>query len=305
MIFLHAGARCFDHYIINPECANINYHFAEHLLDWLKDDSPFKGPVCIAENYNADFMHGVPAIFPSVMKIDIPAYAEMGVRGIHFRNKRIQNPGVYRLVNYQFAKQTWSPNVSVDSIQTEYFLHQYGPIAPIMKKYYANIEKATRSITTWAYYLPQKLDSLLTLVSLKDDKVYWRVNERFARIDTVTKNTFNADWEQSYHAIYEARFQLSKAMEKELPAHINERLAIHAQDLQYTDLVMNLYDSIISFLTLGDNEPEMREEALLRLREYAAQLEEKAPQFNNQTQSEIDGIRKDVNKLLTFYKNNY
>ncbi len=304
-IFLHTGERCFNHYIIDPKCADINYHFAEHLLDWLEKDSPFNGPVGIAENYNADFMRGVPAIFPSIMKIDIPAFAEMGVRGIHYQNPRVQNPGVSGLVNYQFAKQIWFPNVSVDSIQREYFLHQYGPVATTMKKYYTNMEKATRNITTWSYYLPQKLDSLLAFISFKKDKEYWQVNERFAQIDTVTENSFNADWEQSYHAIYEARYLLSKAMEKELPARINERLAVHARDLVYTDLVMNLYDSLISFLTLGKNEPEMREEALLRLQEYASRLKDKPSQFPGRTQAEIAGIKRDVNKVLTFYKENY
>ena len=262
-LLLYAGPRCYNHYSIDPNCVNINYPFADISMNYLKKTERKMG---ITELFNDEYMGELITAFPSVMRLDVPAYHELGAHALLYMNPKISNAGIQQLVHYQFAHQTWNPAISIDSLNTEYFIHCYGPIAPLMKQFYLYMEASLQSVTTWLYYLPIQLEQGLN----QRDTTIIR-NEKYQPAEGNDIN-FNKVWEKSYYNIYEARFLLNKAIENELPDAMKSRLKLHEKHLLHAELVMNMMDGIILYTTLGRNEPEMRQEALTQVVQYAEQL---------------------------------
>ncbi|MDZ7725138.1 MAG: hypothetical protein U5R06_20560 [candidate division KSB1 bacterium] len=272
-LLLYAGPRCFNHYSIDPNCVNINYPFADSCMQLFNQTDRKTG---ISELFNAPYMSELVTAFPSVMRLDVPAYRELGATALLYMNPKIKEPGVQQLVHYQFANQTWNSKIAIDSLNSEYFSHSYGPIAPLMKQFYLYMEASLQSITTWLYYLPIQLKQGW---SLRDSTIIRNEKYQPAGADDVN---FNKVWEKSYYNIYEARFLLDKAMSHELPKAMKRKLDLHNEHLKHAELVMNMMDGIILYTTLGNNEPEMRQEALVQVREYAEQLKQhtvKTPLF--------------------------
>lgn len=264
-ILFYNGPRCYNHYSIDPHCININYPFANRCMQFFKQTNRKMG---VNELFNAEYMGELVTAFPSVMRLDIPAYRELGVKALLYMNPRINDAGIQQLVHYQYAQQTWNSSVAIDSVNTEYFRHCYGPIAPIMKQYYLYMEASLQAITTWLYYLPRQLDTGWT----ERDTTVIR-NEKYQPAGERDVN-FNKVWEKSYYNIYQARFLLNKAFENELPESMKRQMDLHERHLRHAELVMNMMDGIVLYTTLGPNEPEMRQEALLQIKQYADQLKQ-------------------------------
>jgi len=270
-VFLFTGPRCYNHYIISPSCTAINIWFARSLLEWRADNAIYQGDLYIAENYNADYIHTLPATHSEMMRLDIPAFIKLGITGINFQHVRFRNNGVQKLLNYQFARQSWNSDTAVDTLRNEFFAYYYQDAAEVVRKYYERIELAMATISTWGYYLPQRVEAMLEFNS---DSTSWPflIDERFVAADSINGIDFRTLWENTYHNIFEARYLLDQLDTLTLQPHIRKRVTDLARQLRYTELTVNLYDNIISYLTCRKDEDYIKEEAILRMNENKARL---------------------------------
>ncbi|MBN1481086.1 DUF4838 domain-containing protein [candidate division KSB1 bacterium] len=298
-IFLFTGPRCYNHYIIDTHCIDINIWFAKDLWTWLQRKKLYSGDIGITENYNAEFLHDLPTVHSNIMTIDIPAYAHIGVQGLNFQHVRMRNLGTHRLTNYQFARQTWDAHVSIDTLKQEFFDFHYPGISKTIKNYFERIELAMATATTWRYFLPQRADSILAVAqNIQSREII--VNERFLPQDTNQSVSFNSLWENTYHLIFEARYLMDELLETDMPEYVRRRVEELNEQLHYAELLVNLYDNIISFFTHGSDEQSIKDEAIFRLVENARELaayDTPSPLFADSCALHLSGIKELVEQL--------
>ncbi len=299
-IYLFTGARCFNHFIIDPKCTDINIYFIKDVLGWLQQDNLYGGDINIAENYNAEYSHNLPTVHSKIMTIDLPAFAELGIGGMNFQHVRLHNAGVQTLTNYQFARQLWDAEVSVDTLKAEFFAQYYAGLSELMHLYYERIELAMSTVATWRYYLPQRGFSALNALADSGSTTIM-VNERFTSHQSENPVNFNEMWENTYHLVFEARYVMDQVLVKELPeplaSHVNEL----NQQLLYAELLVNVYDNIYSYFTLGHGEEAAREEALIRLaenRDLLAEYQLDSSIFGFKNGLESSGVQDIIDELL-------
>lgn len=300
-VYLFTGPRCYNHFIIDTKCTDINFWFIKDLLEWLEQKNFYNGDINIAENYNADYFHALPTVHSRVMTIDLPAYAELGVHGVNFQHVRLHHAGVQTLTNYQFARELWDTQISVDTLKAEYFTQYYAGISELMHQYYDRIELAMSTVATWKYYLPRRGFSALNALA-DSGATTIMINEKFTAEQSENPVNFNQMWENTYHLIFEARYILDQVLMKELP----EPMASHIEDLnrhlRYAELLVNVYDNIYSYFTLGHEEEAAREEALIRLVENRDRLADfviVSPLFGVTNGLESSGVRDLIDELLS------
>jgi len=272
-VYLFTGPRCYNHYIISPGCMDINIWFSRSLLEWRNEECNYHGDLYIAENYNADYIHNLPATHSEMMRLDIPAYIELGITGINFQHMRIRNRGVQTLLNYQFARQAWEKDVAVDTLRNEFFAYYYQEAGELVRSYYEKVELAMATISTWGYYLPRRAEELLKFENAPNFSGKLLINERFAMKDSISGADFSTLWENTYHNIFEARFLMDQIKTLELSPLVRERIAELDKQLKYTELMINLYDNIITYLTSRADERYVQEEAIIRMKENKAKLQ--------------------------------
>lgn len=300
-IFLFTGARCYNHYIIDPHCADINIWFAKDLLAWLGRKRFYRGNVCIAENYNADYFHHLPTVHSTIMTIDIPAYAQIGVQSLIFQHVRLRDLGTQRLTNYQFARQTWDAHVAIDTLKQEFFDLHYPGVAETVKNYFERIELAMATATSWRYYLPQRAGAFLQAAD-KTESNEITLDERFLPQKSSQSISFNSLWENTYHLIFEARYLMDELLATEMPEVMRIRVQELNEQLRYAELLVNLYDNIISFITHGSDEQSIKDEAIFRLVENARALAAykiPSPIFHDSCGLDLSGVRELVDQLET------
>jgi len=298
-LFLNLKGRCYNHYIISPQCIDINIWYSRDLLHWLSLDAIYKGNVYIAENFNAEYFRDLPVVHSEIMRIDIPAYAELGFKGINFRHPRLHDLGTHSLLNYQYAQQVWNPDIDIDSLRTDFFNFYYPGVEELVRNFYDSLERAMVTINSWRYYLPRRYLELLDNVSA-DSNATLILNERFSPTHSSDTN-FNDQWENTYLYIHEARYILNQALSIQVPTSLEKRLNVLAYQLQYAEMMINLYDSLIIYLTYERTETDMRQEALLRLEKYKTELETftiQSPLFGITNGLEASGVTDIVNALL-------
>lgn len=305
-VFLSTWPRCYSHHMISTECININLWFMKELLGWLDVNSVYQGQVGITENYNAEAFRGLPTLYSKVMSVDIPAFAELGITGVNFMHTRTRDLGVNALLNYQFARQTWNSDVSVDTLKAEFFKLIYSEVSDLIQEYYSDIEKSMSTITTWTYYMP--LRAPLLFKAMQNDSTNRRmlVTEQFDWLRSPEEPSFNALWENSYHLIFDARYLLDAALSKTASAPVIARILELEEELQYAELMINTYDNIITFFTSGPDEEDIRVEAIYRLRENHSKLADftiNTPLNGPVNGLAASGIEELINELLREYAN--
>jgi hypothetical protein len=74
------------------------------------------------------------------------------------------------------------------------------------------------------------------------------------------------------------------------------------EQVHYAELIINLYDNVIRFLTLGSEEPEMKTESLIRMESMAQELNKyqiKSPALGVTNGLQASGIQNAVEKLIS------
>ncbi|HIC88128.1 MAG TPA: DUF4838 domain-containing protein, partial [Anaerolineae bacterium] len=243
----------------------------------------------------------LPVVFTSIMKKDIPDYYRLGVRGMYYMQPRQTDLGVQTLLNYQFARLLWNPAADVDSLTNEFFQLYYAGVGDLMKEYYSDIEKAMANIMAWRGELVQRIREYASGKLHKPILPLQKYRQHFYFEEHLSRKNDGTDWANTLQLIHEARFLLDDAMERAVPDVVMNRLLDDEYQLHYAELTVRLYDYVIRLLTLGEDEPEMLEEASLRLRDIAAQLDKfqiRSPAYGVVNGLEASEIKNEVRYLL-------
>ncbi|MDZ7346760.1 MAG: DUF4838 domain-containing protein, partial [candidate division KSB1 bacterium] len=164
IVFLDAWPRCYHHHLISTECVNINLWFIKEVFGWLEKKNGYQGKLGVTEHYADESFAGIATLHSQVMKIDLPAFAELGLSAVQYMHPSLKKTGMSTLQCYLFAQKAWNRDVSLDSLKSNYFRFAYAPIADLAAGFHDAMEKCLSTITTWTYYLPRRAPQLLELI---------------------------------------------------------------------------------------------------------------------------------------------
>jgi hypothetical protein len=123
-------------------------------LAWVRGDGqPYKGPVCIGEYYNVSSIMSLPAVYPTMMAIDIPWYYKTGSRHFCYMHSPFKKWGTWTLNQSLMAALIWDTSLDVDHFLDEYFSLYYPTTSEYAKKYYSHLEKASANIKAFKHYV--------------------------------------------------------------------------------------------------------------------------------------------------------
>jgi hypothetical protein len=299
-IVLVPGERCYNHAIDDTACVEINRSYFQTIGLWTGKSCPYKGKVFVTEQYQADRLQDMPVVFSNVLAGDMPAYQKLHVAGMAFRHVRTDHLGVHALLNYQFAQMTWNPQFNLNDITQAYFQFNYQNVAKLMGDYYSKLEEGLGNIMAWRYELHDRIvDAVINakpapILPLQKFKSHFTIDER-PRV-----RNHGTNWEKTYVDIFEARTFLEDALLSEIPQQVADRILPLEDQRRYAELTIQLYDNIIRILTLGDDEADMREEAMLRLPDVVnelAKMEIESPALGISNGLEASGLQEVVQKL--------
>jgi len=299
-VILTPVQRCYNHALVDASCTEVNQVLLRSMVPWMEKSCHYKGKFYISELYNNREFHDLPLVFTSVIHKDIPFYFESGCKGLMFANVRIYNPGVHSFTNYQFARQSWRPNADLDSLRIEFIRTQYAGEYNLLKDYYSTLEEAMANVSAWRFELADRINHI-TCDSLSEPLLPLH---KFTQHFTLDENNNTLDkgvnWELTYQYVYELRYILLEAMSGSVQTVAKYRLLELYEQIRYAELVVNLYDNVIRFLTMNEDEPEMKTEALIRMESMAQELNKyqiKYPALGVVNGLQASGIQKAVQKL--------
>ncbi|MDF2670891.1 MAG: hypothetical protein K0R67_3197, partial [Paenibacillus sp.] len=150
--------RCYEHDFETVGCS-ANNRYREALQSWCDQKDAL--PVIIGEYYNVSKYEDLPLLFTTRLAHDIPAYHQMGVRGVTYMHVPLVNWGMRTLTQLLYAQLSWDAETDTLQFLQEYMSNWYGPhAAPMSEAYYA-IEQAWLCIADWRAW---KKDSVLSLL---------------------------------------------------------------------------------------------------------------------------------------------
>ena len=306
--------RCYNHPIFFEQCTEINANDYNILKESLKSDFSNTSDFILIDSFNKEPFKDLPSVFATVIGYDFPEYEKLGIQGVVLKNPKIISSGVFRLMNYQFSRQSWNPNENLQILFSDYFSIRYAGVEKIMQEYYNKLEEATGNIQAWRLELCPKINSILSqesdtpLFPLERFRNHLHIEEFFPLEND------GVDWEKTYQIIHDARHVIDYALEQEVSDKVLNVLLEDENQLRYIEMMINLYDNVIRLLTLDEDEPEMREEAIIRLRDARTRLESYSLVISGKKQNAFhaSGIEESVNQLLQkfdkrklFYKRVY
>jgi len=272
-IILVPVERCYNHALNDPHCTEVNQNIMQLLKSWTARSCNYKGKIYLSELYNNRHFRDLPVVFTNVINKDIPFYFETGINGLCYSNARVSNPGVHAMINYQFARQAWRSQVDVDSLKIEYISTLYPGQYELMKEYHNKLEEAMANISAWKFELADRINKI-TMNSVYEPLLPLKKFRQHYTLERTTHQLNNAtNWEMTYQLVYELRYILQDALAGDISNKTKDRLIRLYYQLLYAEMTINLYDNVIRFMTLGDDEPEMKTEALLRLATIAGELQ--------------------------------
>jgi len=293
--------RCYNHAINDPLCTEINLGIHQLIKLWTNKSCHYKGKIYISELYNNRHFRDLPVVFTNVINKDIPFYFETGVKGLCYANARVNNPGVHAMLNYQFARQAWKLKVDIDSLKIEYIKTLYPGEYELLKEYYNKLEEAMANISAWKFELAERINKI-TINSLHEPLLPLKKFKQHYTLESTNFELNNGtNWEMTYQLVYELRYVLQDALTGNISESTKNRLIELYYQLLYAELTINLYDNVIRFMTLGNDEPEMKTEAILRLASIANDLQQYQVQYSviGQTNGlDASGIKEAVDQII-------
>lgn len=306
-LLLSADGRCLAHTIDDPRCTEANAALWEQLQKW-QDQKPFKGEFYLLQPFNARRYRDLPLVLNTLMSAEGKILSERGIQGVLYKNARTSDLGVHRLLNYQFAKQSWNPSADQDSLFQNYLAHCYPSLSGLMKEYYIRLQVALSNIESWRAELTDKVNHIV----LDEKDMQLLPLEKFAAHFNIelqrSSNNSGIDWENTYQLVHDLRYILDTGLGEEMSDVTLERLLEDEYQLRYAELMVGLYDKVILILTLGEEEPEMLQEAVIRLRQLATQLrnyEIRSPALGMKNGLQASGLEDAVAKLLEKFDIDY
>lgn len=298
--------RCYNHSINDPSCTEVNVPLQAFVTAWLEQAADAE--VAVVEGYYASEFAGLPLVFDHVLNHDLAAYQAMGVAGIYCAAPNPSMPGMQGYLNFYFGQSAWNGRMRVDSLRDGYFSAHYPGTSSGVREYYDMTEEAMANITAWRYIMSRRIRELQqggfagALLPLPG------FQEHFNLYQTFSEKNDGVDWERTFQLVHDMRHVMDDLLEKNTPDQTLDRLLLLEKQLQFADLTIVLYDNMIRTLTLGADEPEMREEAAIRLREVVKKMAafETADGACGKTSAlEQSGIAEACQELLTKLEKEY
>ncbi len=269
---VHLMPRCYNHAIGDAGCTEVNQPLRQVLQEWLKQ-SP-NATIAVVEGYYAAEFSGLPLVLDHVLNSDMATYQSLGIQGVYCEAPSPAIPGMQHYLNFIFAQSTWNGRLSVDSLRSDYFSAYYPGLSTQVMEYFDMAEEALANISAWRYVLPQRVNQLQrdgftgTLLPLPGFMEHFSVYEQFGQMND------GVDWERTFQLIHDMRHVMDDLLDANPPDPTFDRVLQLEKQLQFADLTITLYDNVIRTLTLGADEPEMREEAAMRLRQVVKKMTE-------------------------------
>ncbi len=266
-IVVKTSGRCYTHSISDTNCTEVNLAIYQQLAEITRRIRP----VHIEEVYNGPGINDLPVIFTKIIDEDISTYADLGYTGMSYSYAGIHKPGVFNLLNYQLATGSWEPT-RLDSLTREYFTHYYLNVAEHLKSFYTQMEECMSNISAWKLELADRINDHILYNDPAPVLPLERFRHHFNIQESFHEKNAGVDWEKTNQLIYEMHFSLVDAMNKTIPDRVRRRIIRLEQQRKYAELTIQLYDNVLRILTLEESEPEMKQEAQLRLSSLARDL---------------------------------
>lgn len=293
--------RCYNHAFDDPNCTELNLPLRTYLESWFKPECTYKGKIYLGEYYNISGFRDLPLVFMHVMAHDMPYYFSIGISGGHYMHTPTSDLGIRVLLNYQFAKQLWHPFCDTDSLWNDFFNTYYSGVSSEMRRFYSKMEEAMANVKAWRYELRHRIERIASGDLTQPLLPLERFNDHFHIEEYSPKTNDGVDWERTYQLIHEARFELDDAIRAEISDVVLDRLIEDERHFRYGELIVHLYDDVIQLFTLEEDEPEMREEALIRLKQDTkemARLKVRSPALGVSDGLEASGLKSVIEFLL-------
>ena len=152
--------RCYKHGFGDSGCS-YNAEYDTSLKDWCSVKG--KLGMSILEYYNVSKFEDLPLLFLGTMKKDFLHYYERGLRGFSYMHIPMVNWGVRALTQVLYAELSWNVFADTDRIVSEYFEARYGSYAERMSRVYADISKASETVSSWRAWKRRSLLSKLNV----------------------------------------------------------------------------------------------------------------------------------------------
>jgi len=266
---LRVRPRCYDHPLSDPTCVEINVPIMRSLAAW----SQLRqfGPVGVVESYQAPEFWHLPLVLTKRIHEDAVIYSSLGFQGWYTDMPDFAG-GLRAWTNYQSLRLAWRADLQPDSLFQEFMAGYYAGAQPIMQEFARMIEEAFGNIAAWRMELPRRIDHISQDGFQQSLFPMDHYEKHFNLSRDLTEPAIGTDWERSYQLIHDARHVMDEALAMAVPDPTVDHLLAADQELQYAEMTISLYDNLIRVFTLGDEEPEMREEAAIRLREVAKKM---------------------------------
>jgi len=177
--------RCYSHDFSDEECSqNERYH--RELTGWFKHTKQM--PVILGEYYNVSKFEDLPLLFTTRIVNDLPAYHQIGIRGVTYMHIPMVNWAMRTLTQLLYAQLSWDIHTEVSTFVEEYFSMRYGPYKEQMRSAYNKLEQAWLDISDWRAW---KSDSILSIFLGWDGKKpqhLLSVNDHIISLEQMVEN---------------------------------------------------------------------------------------------------------------------
>ncbi len=264
--------RCYNHSIDDATCLEANAKRLGGLRSWMAAHR--FADLAIMEGYYAPEFAGMPLVLDEVITHDLAYYQKLGIAGIFCDAPSPFHPGVQTYQNYALSQAGSHGRLDADSLRQAFASVAYAGAATRTIEYLDMLEEAFAGISAWRYELPMRVLQLEKsgfeggLLPLDNFHNHFTLYQQFPESDN------GVAWERTFQLIHDARHVMDDMLVDNLPDQTLDRLLEAEMQLRFAELMVTFYDNIIRSLTLGADEPEMREEAAIRLRQVVKKMQE-------------------------------
>ncbi|MFD0958093.1 DUF4838 domain-containing protein [Paenibacillus chungangensis] len=145
--------RCYVHTIDDEGCTETNLPVLQHYRNWTEGEQRhYKGELFIGEYYGVRSFAAMPIVLRRIIAHDIPFYYKTGTRHFYYMHMTSGRWGMLALNNYLHAALLWDAAADSEKLTEAYFQCYYKEVSPIMKAFYALLERTLSNIKYMKHY---------------------------------------------------------------------------------------------------------------------------------------------------------
>ncbi|HNW59213.1 MAG TPA: hypothetical protein PKI62_06030 [bacterium] len=265
--------RCYNHALADPRCVEVNAGALAGVVKWLAA-SPYARHALVDTYYAAEFA-GLPLLLDSVVAQDLATCRSLGVQGFFCdAPASIRPDGIRFYQDYLLGQALQQPHLNADSLRQAFVAFAFPGAASMTLEYLNMVGEAFANAAAWRGELPGRVRQLAAadfngaLLPLE------RFHHHFNLYQVYADSNEGVAWERTFQLVHDARHVMDEMLEGDLPDPTLDRLLAAEKQLRFAELIVTFYDNIIRSLTLGEDEPAMREEAAIRLRQVVQRMEQ-------------------------------